>query len=79
MISLLWIRKVPYGYDNVFAMTEICSLDVITLDNILQNIETEVFILRYLFISLMRRHVFHMGPQDKCTIGLNLMFKAGSK
>ena len=60
-------------------MTEICSLDVITLDNILQNIETEVFILRYLFISLMRRHVFHMGPQDKCSIGLNLMFKAGSK
>ena len=33
--SLLWIRKVPYVYDNVFAMTEICSLDVITLDNIL--------------------------------------------
>ena len=60
-------------------MTEICRLEVITLDNILQNIETEVFILRYLFISLMRRHVFHMGPQDKCSIGSNLMFKAGSK
>ena len=60
-------------------MAEICTLDVITLDNILQNIETEVFILRYLFISLMRRHVFHMGPQDKCSIRLNLMFKTGSK
>ena len=60
-------------------MTEICSLNEITLDNILQNIETEVFILRNIFISLMRRHVFHMGPQDKCSIGLNLMFKAGSK
>ena len=77
--SLLWIRKVPYVYENVFVMTEICSFDVITLDNILQNSETEVLILRYLFISLMRCHVFHMGPQDKCSIGLNLMFKAGSK
>ena len=24
-------------------------------------------------------HVFHMGPQDKCIIRLNLMSKAGSK
>ena len=77
--SLLWIRKVPYVYENVFVMTEICRFDVITLDNILQNSETEVLILRYLFISLMRCHVFHMGPQDKCSIGLNLMFKAGNK